>query len=56
MGVHRPPQRTEAKAVVSLLLGVHLGEVLRTGTTRRGWDDGVVDLVAHALGPASDSD
>jgi AcrR family transcriptional regulator len=43
-------------AVVSLLLGVHLGEVLRTGTTRRGWDDGVVDLVAHALGPASDSD
>jgi AcrR family transcriptional regulator len=36
-------------AVVSLLLGAHLGEVLRAGTPRRGWDDGVVDLVAQAL-------
>jgi len=41
----------DPNAVVSLLLGVHLGEVLRAGTPRRGWDDRVVDLVAHALRP-----
>jgi hypothetical protein len=41
----------DPSAVVSLLLGVHLGEALRAGTPRRGWDDRLVDLVAHALRP-----
>lgn len=42
----------DAAAVVSLLVGAHLGEVLRTGGLHRGWDDGVVQLITRALRPA----
>jgi AcrR family transcriptional regulator len=44
--------QVDAEALVSLLMGAHLGQVLRTGTLSRGWDDGVVALVARALRPA----
>ena len=38
-------------AVVSLLVGAHLGEVLRTGGLHRGWDAGVIQLITRALQP-----
>ena len=41
----------DAAAVVSLLVGAHLGEVLRTGGLHRGWDDSIVQLITRALQP-----
>ena len=47
----RVAAQVDPAAVVSLLVGAHLGEVLRAGALRPGWDDGVVQLLTRALQP-----
>lgn len=39
----------DADALVGLLLGAYLGEVLRHGSPRSGWSDGATSLVTKAL-------
>jgi hypothetical protein len=43
----------DADALVGLLLGAYLGEVLRHGRARPGWSDGTTALVTRALRPAA---
>lgn len=54
----RVSRAADADALVSLLLGAYLGELLRHDHPGEGWMDGVVDLLTEALtarGPAHDA-
>ena len=45
----RVDQHVEPDAVIGLLFGAHLGEVLRHGQPRKGWTDDTVALLTKAL-------
>ena len=43
---------TDAEALADLALGAYLAQLLRHGRARRGWADGIVDLLLHGTDPA----
>lgn len=51
MGAGRVAEGTDADAVVGVLLGAYLGEVLRHGAPRGTWMDDTVDFFVRALEP-----
>jgi AcrR family transcriptional regulator len=46
-------EHVDPDALVGLLLGGYLSEVLRHGTPRTGWVDSTVDLVTKAIEPST---
>lgn len=43
----------DAEALADLALGAYLAQLLRHGRARRGWSDGIVDLLLHGTDPTA---
>ncbi len=43
---------TDGEALADLALGAYLAQLLRHGRARRGWANGIVDLLLHGADPA----
>ena len=42
---------TDSEALADLAFGAYLGQLLRHGRARKGWTDGIVELLLHGTDP-----